>query len=68
MYGKSAFQGCKKLKTITFKTTKLTAKKVGTKAFKGTPAKATVKVPKKVKKAYKKWLTKKGISKKAKIK
>jgi len=66
--GTSAFQGCGKLKTITIKTTKLTSKNVKTKAFKGTSAKATVKVPKKVKKAYKKWLVKKGISKKAKIK
>ena len=66
--GKSAFQGCKKLKTITVKTGKLTDKKVGSKAFTGTPSNAVVKVPKKSLKAYKKWLVKKGISKKAKIK
>ena len=66
--GSSAFRGCRKLKTITFKTTKLTAKKVGANAFKGTPSKARVTVPKKVKKAYSKWLVKKGISKKAIIK
>lgn len=66
--GKSAFQGCGKLKAITFQTTRLTAAKVGSKAFKGTAVKAVVKVPKKVKNAYKKWLAKKGISKKAKIK
>ncbi|MCR4709687.1 MAG: leucine-rich repeat domain-containing protein [Clostridiales bacterium] len=66
--GSSAFSGCKKLKTITIKTTKLTSKNVGANAFKGTPAKATVTVPKEVKKAYSKWLVKKGISKKAKIK
>ena len=66
--GKSAFQGCKKLKTITIKTTKLTAKKVGAKAFTGTVANATVKAPKKSLKAYKTWLVKKGINKKAKIK
>ena len=65
--GKSAFYGCKKLKTITIKTTKLTSKKVGSKAFKGTPKNATVKVPKKSLKAYKKFLVKKGIHKKAKI-
>ena len=65
--GVSAFQGCKKLKTITIKSTKLTAGKVGSKAFKGTPSKAEIKVPKKVKSAYKKWLVKKGFSKKAKI-
>ena len=66
--GKSAFYGCKKLKKITIKTTKLTSKKVGSKAFKGTPKNANVKVPKKSLKAYKKFLVKKGISKKAKIK
>ena len=66
--GASAFQGSKKLKTVTIKTTKLTTKKVGKNAFKGISAKATVKVPKKVLKAYKKWLTKKGLPKKAKIK
>ncbi len=65
--GKSAFQNCKKLKTITIKSKKLKAGKVGSKAFKGTPSKVKVKVPKKVKSAYKKWLVKKGISKKAKI-
>ena len=66
--GKSAFYGCKKLKDITIKTTKLTSKKVGSKAFKGTPKNATVKVPKKSLKAYKKFLIKKGIHKKAQIK
>lgn len=65
--GKSAFYGCKKLKTITIKTTKLTSKKVGSSAFKGTPKNAKVKVPKKSLKAYKKFLVKKGIHKKAKI-
>lgn len=66
--GKSAFEGCKKLKKITIKTRKLTSKKVGSKAFKGTPKNATVKVHKKSLKAYKKFLYKKGINKKAKIK
>ena len=66
--GKSAFYGCKRLKDITIKTTKLTSKKVGSKAFKGTPKNATVKVPKKSLKAYKKFLIKKGIHKKAQIK
>lgn len=66
--GKSAFEGCKKLKTIKIKTTKLTSKKVGSKAFKGTPAKAKVTVPKKSWKSYKKFLYKKGLSKKATIK
>ena len=66
--GKSAFQGCKKLKSITIKSTKLTEKNVGANAFKGIQAKAIVTVPKKVLKVYKKWFTKKGLPKKAKIK
>ena len=66
--GAKAFYGCKNLKNITIKTTKLTTKTVGSKAFKGTPKSATVKVPKKSLKTYKKFLVKKGIHKKAKIK
>ena len=66
--GKSAFYGCKKLKDITIKTMKLTSKKVGSNAFKGTARNATVKVPKKSLIAYKKFLMKKGIHTKAKIK
>jgi len=65
--GKSAFYGCKKLKNITIKTTMLTSKNVGSKAFKGTPKNAKVKVPKKSLKTYKKFLYKKGLNKKAKI-
>lgn len=64
--GKKAFYGCKKLKKITIKTKKLTAKKVGSKAFAKTHKKAVVKVPKKKWKAYKKFLYKKGISKRQK--
>lgn len=66
--GAKAFYGCKKLKNITIKTTKLTSKSVGSKAFSGTPKSANVNVPKKSLKAYKKFLVKKGIHKKAKIK
>ncbi|MBQ9155931.1 MAG: leucine-rich repeat protein [Eubacterium sp.] len=70
--GAKAFKNCSKLKTLTIKSKKLTAKKVAASAFKGAGAskgkKLTVKVPKAKKKAYKKFLTKKGISKKAKIK
>ncbi len=65
--GKQAFYGCKKLKNITIKTTKLTSKKVGSKAFTGTQKEAKVKVPKKSLTAYKKFLYKKGLNKKAKI-
>ena len=66
--GKQAFANCKKLKMITIKSSKLTAKIVGAKAFKGLYKKPVVKVPKKQKKAYKKLLIAKGMSKKAKIK
>ena len=66
--GVNAFRGCSRLKTITINTTKLTAKTIGKKAFAGTPVKATVKVPRKNKKNYTKWLVKSGISKKAVIK
>ena len=66
--GKQAFSGCKNLKTITIKTPYLTKKSVGTKAFKGIYAKATIKVPKKQKKAYQKLLKTKGIGKKVRIK
>ena len=66
--GKQAFYGCNKLKTITIKTTKLTGKKIGSKAFGKISAKATFKVPKKKMSAYKKVLKSKGISKKTAIK
>lgn len=66
--GKKAFYGCKKLKSITIKTKKLKIKSVGAQAFKGIYKKAVIKVPKKQKKAYTKWLRKKGITKKMKIK
>jgi len=65
--GKQAFYNCKKLKTITIKSTKLTTKNVGTKAFGKTYAKAQVKVPKSKVKTYQSLLRKRGISKKAKI-
>ena len=66
--GKQAFYGCKKLKTITIKTTKLTSKKVGNKAFKGIYSKAVIKVPAKKLSAYKKVLRSKGVGSKARIK
>ena len=66
--GKQAFYGCKKLKSITIKTTKLTTKNVGTKAFQGIYAKATIKVPKQKLSAYKKMLNARGVGKKAKVK
>ena len=66
--GKQAFSGCKNLKTIIINTPYLAKKSVGAKAFKGIHAKATIKVPKKQKKAYQKFLKSKGIGKKVKIK
>lgn len=65
--GKEAFYGCKNLKNITIKTSKLNTKRIGSKAFRGVNARAKVKVPKSKYKAYKKLLVKKGLNKKAKI-
>lgn len=65
--GKKCFYGCKNLKSITIKTTKLTSKTVGANAFKGIHKKAKVKVPKSKKKAYKKLLKKKGITGKKQV-
>ena len=66
--GSKAFYGAKKCKTVDIRSTKLTSQKVGKKAFGNIYKKVKVKVPKKKFKSYKKWLYKKGISKKAKIK
>lgn len=66
--GKQAFLNCKNLKKITLKTSYLSKKAIGAKAFKGIHKKATIKVPKKQKKAYQKLLKSKGVGKKAKIK
>ncbi|MCI9083169.1 MAG: leucine-rich repeat domain-containing protein [Lachnospiraceae bacterium] len=65
--GKQAFSGCKKLKNITIKTTKLTKKSVGSKAFQEISAKAVIKVPKKQLKTYRSILKVRGIGKKVKI-
>ena len=66
--GKNAFSGCKNLKNVNIKTTKLTKKTVGANAFKGINAKAKVKVPKSKLKAYKTILKARGIKgKKQKI-
>ena len=66
--GKEAFAKCKNLKKITIKTAYLSSKKVGANAFKGIHAKATIKVPKKQKKAYQKLLKARGIGKKVTVK
>ena len=65
--GEKAFYKCVNLKKVTIQTTKLTAKTVGAKAFAKIHKKAVVKVPKAKKKAYKKWLKKRGIGGKQKI-
>ena len=65
--GTKAFYGCRSLKTITVKTTKLTSKNVGKAAFKGIAKKAVIKVPKSKLKSYKKFLKKKGVPPKAVI-
>lgn len=65
---KNAFKGCKKLKKVTIKATKL--KSIGKNAFKGIYKKATFKVPKKQLKKYKKLIKKKktGFKKTMKVK
>lgn len=55
--GTKSFYNCKKLKSITIKTSKLTSKSVGAKAFKGIHAKAAIKAPKKKVAVYKKFLS-----------
>ena len=66
--GSKVFYGCSKVKTLTIKSTKLTTKKVGSKAFGKTPNSMTVKIPKKKWSAYKSMLIKCGVNKKAKLK
>ena len=66
--GKNAFYGCKKLTSVTIKSSRLTLKNIGKNAFKNTSSKATVKVPKKQKALYNQILKKRGLNKKAKVK
>ena len=66
--GKNAFYGCKKLTSITIKSSRLTLKNIGKNAFKNTSPKATVKVPKKQKALYNQIFKKRGLNKKAKVK
>ena len=66
--GKNAFYGCSRLKKITIKSGKLTSGKVGSKAFGKLSSRVTVKVTKNKRAAYRKFLVKKGITKKEKIK
>ena len=66
--GDGAFYGCNNLKTIVIKSTKLTSKTVGAKAFLNTNNKAILTVPKSKLEAYTKLFREKGISKEAIIK
>ena len=52
--GNNAFFKCPSLKTVNLKTVLLTSKTASKKAFRGTNKKLVIKVPKKVKKSYKK--------------
>ena len=64
--GKRAFYGCRNLKTVVFSGKQV--KKIQKGAFLKIKANASVKVPKAVKKKYRKLLNKKVISQKAVIK
>ena len=66
--GKQSFYGCKKLNEMRIYTSRLKAKYVGSNAFKGTPSRMKVYVPRKKAKSYKTVLVKRGISKKIVIK
>ena len=63
--GRQAFYNCKKLRTIVVKTSKLTSRNIGSKAFAGTYAKAAIKVPVKQLNTYKKLFKSKGMGPKA---
>ena len=60
-------EGRKKLTAITIRSEKLTDPTVGTNAFAGVPETAKVTIPKAKYSAYKKWLKKKGLTKKNKF-
>ena len=65
--GARAFNGCKKLTSLTIKSGKITSKTLSGNAFKGVSSKTKVKVPKAKKSSYKKLFYKKGLSKKVKF-
>lgn len=56
--GASSFAKCSSLRTITIKTTSLTKKSIGKKAFHGIVKKAKFKLPSSKKRLYKKWVKK----------
>lgn len=59
--GEKVFYGCKNLKSIVIKSTKLTKQSVGTKTFKGVHSKVTVTVPQSKHTEYEKMLRARGI-------
>lgn len=65
-YGEGVFDGCKNLKKITIKTTKIESCFKG--AFKGINTKIIIEVPESKLKSYKSMFQKSGLSKKVKIK
>ena len=65
--GSNAFSGCKKLKTLTIKSKKLTSSGLAKKAFAGITKKPKVVVPKSKLKTYKKLFKKKGLAKSVKV-
>ena len=65
--GRKAFCGCKKLEKVVIKSGQLEGYAVGAQAFGHTYRKMTIKVPKDCRKAYAKWLRKKGVSKMANV-
>ena len=63
LIGKQCFYGCKKLRTLNIQSPGLSQKYTGSNAFKGTPAKMKVYVPRKQAKNYKKLFLKRGMRK-----
>ena len=61
--GTEAFSGCTKLKTLTIKSTKLTAQTVADNAFQGMSKKTVIKVPKSKLKENRKLFRAKGLDK-----
>ena len=66
--GKKAFYGCKNLKKIVIRTTRLTDETVGSKAFQKIAAKAKIRVPEEKLDTYIKLLAAKGLGDKAVVK
>ena len=59
--GKNAFAGCRKVKTVKIQSMYLKKKNIGKNAFRGIPRKASVYVPLRKMKSYRKWLKKAGL-------